>query len=147
MSVTAITLDQLQQRIDNVGKKTPQVVKKAAAKGVNVLSKEMRRRYKMSGLKKRSGMLYDSIGPIMNKRNGFRVTFAAGVGMSGGHSQVYKGATHEKGGVISNAGWHKNTTITIPARPFVEPTRKAKLGEVRDLIGSMLEEAIARGIS
>jgi len=146
MAATGITLDQLQQRIDKVGKKTPQVVKKAATKGTNILSKEMRRRYNMSGLKKRSGKLYDSIGPIMNKRSGDRVTFAAGVGKSGGHSQVYKGATHEKGNVISNAGWHKNTTITIPARPFVEPTRKAKLGAVRDLIADMITQEYDRGI-
>ncbi len=146
MSATTITLEQLQARVDKVSKKAPAIVKKAANKGVNILAKEMRRRY-LSVLKKRSGKLYDSIGPLSNNKSGSKVKFSVGVGKSGGHSQVYKGATHEKGAVITNTGWHKTSTIHIPARPFVEPTRKAKLDDVRALIGDMIEEAIARGIT
>lgn len=171
--VGGISLEELQKRIDRVGKRSPEVVKRATVKGTDVLAKEMRRRYLSSGLKKRSGDLYNSIKPLFNNKQGSRVKFAVGVGMVKGHSQVYKGATHEKGGVHQNPGGqpyfigdngrpvyvsrdHPNAdrlpktkpySVNIPARPFVGPTRRAKLSAVRDLIAQELIKEFERGIT
>ena len=169
-----ITMKQLQERVDKVGKKAPNLVKKSTARGTTVLAKEMRRRYLMV-LKRRSGDLYDSIKPLFNNKIGARIKFAVGVGVVKGHSQIYKGATHEVGDTrampggqpyfinssgrtifvskFSDAGKNmmargqvtRPYTITIPSRPFVKPTRKAKLKEVRQLIADELVGAFERG--
>jgi phage gpG-like protein len=168
-----ISLEELQRRVDTVGKRSPEIVKRATVRGTDVLAKEMRRRYISAGLKKRSGDLYNSIKPLFNNKQGSRVKFAVGVGNVKGHSQVYKGATHEKGGIHSNPGGQpyfigdngrpvyvsrnspvadrlpktKPYTVNIPARPFVEPTRKAKLMAVRDMIAEELVKEFERGIT
>ncbi len=161
-----ITLEQLQAKVDEVGKKAPEIVFRAANKGTSVLVKEMRRRY-LQVLKRQSGDLYDSIKKLFNNKQGTRVKFAVGVGTTKGHSQVYKGATHEKGRVIQHPGGQpffpdasgnliyvsknnpsadrlpktKPHSINIPRRSFVEPTRKAKLNAVRQLIADELIRA------
>ena len=161
-----ITLEQLQAKVDEVGKKAPEIVFRAANKGTSVLVKEMRRRY-LQVLKRQSGDLYDSIKKLFNNKQGTRVKFAVGVGVVKSHSQIYKGVTHELGKVIQHPGGQpyfigdngrvvyvsKNSpsadrlpktkphSINIPRRPFVEPTRRAKLNAVRQLIADELTEA------
>ena len=163
MSATTITLPELQAKIDEVSKRAPELVKKAAGIGGSVLVKEMRRRY-LQVLKRRGGNLYDSIQKLYNNKQGTRIMFAVGVGMAKGHSQIYKGATHEMGKVIQHPGGQpyfigdggravfvskdnpdadklpktKPYSINIPRRSFVAPTRKAKLDEVRQLIADEL---------
>ena len=99
-----ITLEELQAKMDKVSKQSPELVKKAAAKGTKILAKEARRKY-LQVLKRRSGDLYDAIRPLFTKRNGTRIAFAAGVGTKSfgvgrgtrKWSQVYKAVGHELG--------------------------------------------------
>jgi hypothetical protein len=111
MLANQITMEQLQAKIDAVGKKAPDLVKKAMEKGTTILAKEIRRKY-LQVLKRVSGDLYDSIKPLMPTKSGTKVRSAAGVGAksflvgskSRAFSQVYKGATHEMGKVLHHPG-------------------------------------------
>lgn len=157
--MATITMEQLQEKVERVQKNAPQVVKASMNKGANILVKEMRRRYVLAGLKQRSGDLFRSIKLISNKLRGTKITTAAGVSVTKGHSQVYKAVAHELGLTVNHPGGQpfffvdgklffasrrnpraakmpktKPSTIQIPRRQFVAPTKRAKLPEVRQII-------------
>ncbi len=105
----AITIEELQDKIDRVSKKSPEIVKRATKKGTTILSREIKRRY-LQVLRRRTGDLYDAIKPLFNNKSGTRIKFAAGVGSKsfGGSSrrfsQVYKAVGHELGAVHQMPG-------------------------------------------
>ena len=126
-----LTLEQLEKKFDKFSREMPGLTKKALKKGTKVLREEMRRRYTAAGLRRRSGDLYEAITILNLERIGRKVKAAVGVGVVKKHSQVYKAVAHELGMVVGHG-------VTLPRRAFVEPTKRAKLRAVQEMILSEL---------
>ena len=133
-----LTIEQLEAKFDRYAREMPEITKESLKKGTKILRDEMRRRYLASGLKKRTGALYESIKVLDVNRSGRTVKASVGIGKARGHSQVYKAVAHELGMTVGHG-------VTLPKREFVEPTKKAKLKEVREMLVNDLIEGYRRG--
>jgi len=133
-----LTLEQLEAKIDRFAREMPEYTRQALKKGTDMLRKEMQSRYHASGLRRRSGDLYRAIKVLNVERLGKKVKAAVGVGMARGHSQVYKAVAHELGMTVGRG-------VTLPRRAFVEPTKRAKLAQVRRMILDELIEGYKHG--
>lgn len=122
-----LTMEQLEAKFDKFSRNMPGITKEGLKKGTKVLKTEMQHRYAASGLKRKSGDLYRSIQVLNVEREGKNVKAAVGVGMVNKHSQVYKGVAHELGLTVGHG-------VTLPRRAFVEPTKRAKLEQVKRVL-------------
>jgi len=122
-----LTLEQLEAKFDQFAKDMPEYTKDSLKRSTEILKTEMQHRYTASGLKQRSGDLYRSLKVLNVDREGHKVKAAVGVGVVGKHSQVYKGVAHELGMRVGHG-------VTLPKRAFVEPTKRAKLQAVREML-------------
>jgi len=132
-----LTLEQLEAKFDEFSREIPELTKEALKKGTDMLRKEMQHRYGAAGLRMRTGDLYHSIRVLNVDREGKNVKAAVGVGVYKKHSQVYKAVAHELGMTVGRG-------VTLPKRAFVEPTKRAKLGQVREMILDELMEGYKR---
>ena len=122
-----LTLEQLEAKIDRFAKEMPQYTKESLKRGTDVLKKEMQHRYTAAGLRRWTSDLYHAIKVLNVERAGRQVKAAVGVGVVGGHSQVYKAVAHELGMTVGRG-------VTLPRRSFVGPTKDAKLAQVRQML-------------
>ena len=156
-----LTIEQLDRKIKHFSKEQIQAVRRAMIKGSQVLVKEMRSQYGRV-LNKRTEKLYKAIQRLLLKASATGIQLEVGIGVK----QRYKAVTHEMGATRVHPGgvayfigsdgrpifvrkelkarypWlpkTKSYTIHIPRRPFVEPTQRAKLDEIKELI---LDEAM-----
>jgi hypothetical protein len=134
-----LTLEQLEQKFDTFAREMPEHTKTALKKGTEMLRKEMQHRYSASGLRRRSGDLYHSIRVLNVERDGRQVKAAVGVGVYKKHSQVYKAVAHELGMTVGRG-------VTLPKKAFVEPTKRAKLQQVREMILDELMEGYTQSV-
>ena len=129
MAGRELTLQQLEPKFDRFQRDMPTHTKAGLKRGTKVLLQEMRRRYTASGLHRRSGDLYRAIKVLNIERAGKKVAAAVGVA----DKQVYKATAHEMGLTVGHG-------VVLPRRAFVEPTRRAKLQQVKEIL---LDELIA----
>jgi len=128
-----ITLEQLEAKFDEFSKRMPGITKESLERIVKMLREEMRLRYSVSGLQRRSGDLFQAIGVLNVQRKGSQVNAGVGIGtvtkgpMAKNRSQVYKAVAHELGMRVGKG-------VTLPKRAFVEPTRKAKLEQAKNML-------------
>jgi hypothetical protein len=134
-----LTMEQLEAKFDQFAKDMPEYTKEGLKRGTDMLKKEMQSRYPASGLKRKSGKLYRAIKVLNVDRAGHNVKAAVGIGMVDGHSQVYKGVAHELGLTVGRG-------VTLPKRAFVEPTKRAKLEQVKQILLDELMEGYRKSV-
>lgn len=162
--VATLTGEQFEQKMRKFANKQPEAVRKALRIGSNDMLGEVRRRYN-ARLRKRSGKLYKAIKILSLKATGTEVRASVGVDPE----QAYKAVTHELGAVHNFKGgqpyipWPSGNafvsrsspmadtlpktqpySVRIPARPFVNPAKEAKIESVKQLILDELMEAYKR---